>query len=262
MPEPRGTALITGGSVGIGLEIAKLFAADDHPVVLVARRQDRLDAAASEIEKKFGTRPLTIALDLANAASPPQLLESVNALGIEIEFLVNNAGFGLGGQFSETSIDRELEMIQLNVASLVHLTKLFMRPMIERGHGRIMNVASTAAFQPGPLMSIYYSTKAFVLSFSQAVDEEIRNSGVTLTCLCPGPVHTEFAATAGLHESRLFTQSSVAGAGSVARYGYNAMMKGKRIAIPGPFNKLMVQVERFLPRAFITRAARKVQENR
>ncbi len=262
MPPTRGTALITGGSVGIGFELAQLFAADGYDLILVARRQDRLESAAILIEGKYRIKPVTIALDLTDAASPQQLLDSVNALGIEIEFLVNNAGFGLGGQFSETSLDRELQMIQLNVTSLVHLTKLFMQPMIKRKHGRIMNVASTAAFQPGPLMSIYYATKAFVLSFSQAIDEELRNTGVSVTCLCPGPVHTEFAATAGLHETRLFTQASIAGAEDVARYGYRAMMKGKRIAIPGPLNKAMVQVERFLPRALITRVARKVQENR
>lgn len=261
-PSKLGTALITGGSAGIGCELARQFAAHGHDLVLLARRQERLEAVAGKIEGKYGVKVVTFAGDLTDPDCPQRLFDSLNADGINIDFLVNNAGFGLRGEFSETNLERELDMIQVNVTSLVHLTKLFMQPMLHRKAGRIMNVASIAAFQPGPLMSIYYSTKAFVLSFSQAIDEELRHTGVTVTCLCPGPVATEFAETAGLNETPLFTLASVPDAETVARYGYLAMMQGKRIAIPGAANKLIVQAERLLPRAFVTRAARKLQENR
>jgi short-subunit dehydrogenase len=254
--------MITGGSAGIGYQLATQFAAHGHDLVLVARQQDKLEAAAGKLEGKFGIRATTVASDLADSDSPQRLFDALISEGIEIDYLVNNAGFGLGGEFSETDIARELDMIQVNIASLVHLTKLFMQPMIKRREGRIMNVASTAAFQPGPLMSIYFATKAFVLSFSQAIDEELRDSGVTVTCLCPGATATEFAGTAGITNSRLFTQIGVADAEDIARYGYSAMMSGKRIAIPGLRNKLMVQVERITPRAVVTRLARKIQENR
>lgn len=261
-PSKFGTALITGGSAGIGCELAHQFAAHGHHLVLVARRQDRLEAIAGRIEGKYGVKVATLADDLTDADCPQRLFDSLNADGITIDYLVNNAGFGLGGEFSETSLERELDMIQVNVTALVHLTKLFMQPMLHRKMGRIMNVASTAAFQPGPLMSVYFATKAFVQSFSQAIDEELRNTGVTVTCLCPGPVATEFAEIAGLKETRMFTASVVADAEAVARYGYWAMMHGKRLAIPGMGNKLMVQAERLLPRALVTLAARKVQERR
>jgi short-subunit dehydrogenase len=259
---PRRTAMITGGSVGIGYGLAKQFAAHGRDLVLIARQRDRLEAAAGRLEGKFGVKVTTISSDLSEPDSPQRLFDALVSEGIDIDFLVNNAGFGLGGEFAETDIERELDMIQVNIAALVHLTKLFMQPMVKRGEGRIMNVASTAAFQPGPLMSIYFASKAFVLSFSQAIDEELRDTGVTVTCLCPGTTATEFAETAGISNSRLFTPITVADAEDVAQYGYWAMMKGKRLAIPGMRNKLMVQAERVIPRALVTFLARKVQENR
>ena len=258
----RLTALLTGGSAGIGYELARELAAHGHDLVLVARRQDRLEAAAGTLEGKYGVRVITIPSDLADPDSPQRIFDAVRAEGIQIDILVNNAGFGLGGEFADTDIDRELDMVQVNVSALVHLTKLFMQPMILRKSGRILNLGSTAAFQPGPLNSIYYATKAFVLSFSQAIDEELRKTGVTVTCLCPGPVETEFADVAGLNETRLFSLAAIANAEDVARFGYLQMMRGKRIAVFGPANKLMVQAQRFLPRALVTRVARKVQENR
>lgn len=258
----RRTAMITGGSAGIGYELAKQFGAHGHDLVIVARQRDKLEAAAGKLEGKFGVKVTTISSDLADPDSPQRLFDALTSEGIDVDFLVNNAGFGLGGDFSDTDIVRELDMIQVNIASLVHLTKLFIPAMIKRKEGRIMNVASIAGFQPGPLMSIYYATKAFVLSFSQAIDEELRNTGVTVTCLCPGATATNFADTAEISNSRLFTQIGVADAEDIARFGYSAMMKGKRIAIPGMRNKLMVQVERIAPRALVTSLARKIQENR
>ncbi len=258
----RKTALITGSSGGIGLELAHQFAAHGHDVILVARRRDALEAVAGTLEGKYAIRATVIPADLADPDAPQRLFDSVRNEGIEVDFLINNAGFGLGGKFADTDVNTELDMIQVNVSALVHLTKLFLQPMLKRKSGRIMNVASTAAFQPGPLMSVYYGTKAFVLSFSEAIDEELRNTGVTLTCLCPGATATKFAEVAGVSNSRLLTKVGVQKADDIARFGYAAMMRGERVAIAGLRNKIMIQSERFAPRALVTRIARLAQENR
>ncbi|MEO5588027.1 MAG: SDR family oxidoreductase [Gemmatimonadaceae bacterium] len=256
------TALITGGSVGIGLELAKQFAAHGHDLVLVARHLDPLEAAAGVIEGKYGVNVTVLAADLANADSPEKLFEELTDKGIRIEYLVNNAGFGLGGAFADTDLQTELDMVQVNISSLVHLTKLFVQPMVHRKSGKIMNVGSTAAFQAGPFMAIYYATKAFVLSFSEAIDEELRGTGVSVTCLCPGPTSTHFAERAALGDAALFNNSAVATAEDVGVYGYAAMMRGDRIAIQGLGNKVGRQVQRFLPRSLVTRVVRKIQESR
>lgn len=256
------TALVTGGSGGIGLELAKELARNGHSVVLVARKRDPLEAAAGHIEGKFGVKATVFATDLADPGAPARIHEGMLDQGIEIGILVNNAGFGIGGAFIDTDTDRELDMIQVNITSVIHLTKLFLPQMVKRKRGRVMNVASTAAFQPGPLMSVYYATKAFVLSFSEAIAEELRNSGVTVTALCPGPTDTGFAAEANVGRSRLLHFSPVALPEDVARYGYRSMMKGERIAIPALRDKLMIQAERIAPRRLITRLSRKLQESR
>ena len=256
------TALITGASVGIGLELAKQFAAHGHDLILVARNRDALEAAAGTLEGRHGIRATVIQSDLADPNSPQRLFEAVMAEGLRVDILVNNAGFGLGGEFAETDIDRELDMIQVNIAALTYLTKLFMQPMVLRRSGRILNVGSTAGFQPGPLMSVYYASKAYVLSFSQALHEELRDTGVTVTCLCPGSTATEFAERAGISNSRLFTLTGVASAADVASYGYAATMRGERIALPGLKNKAHIQALRLLPRSLVTTLARKVQESR
>jgi short-subunit dehydrogenase len=258
----RTTALITGGSTGIGLDLAREFASHGHDLVVVARQRDRLDQAAGALEGKYGVKVTAIPSDLSIDGSPQRLYDAVIGEGIRIDYLVNNAGFGLGGEFADTDLDRELDMIQLNIAAVVHMTKLFMQPMLRRKKGRIMNVGSTAGFQPGPLMSVYYASKAFVLSFSEAIAEELRDSGVTVTCLCPGPTETEFAHVAGIKQTRLFTQMGVKDSAEVARFGYRAMMKGERVAIPGVRNKMLVQVERATPRRLVTTIVRKIQEKR
>ena len=255
-------ALITGGSTGIGYELARCFAAHGHDVVLVARHSDALEAAAGKIEGKYGVKAHTMTFDLADPDSPQKLFDAVNAEGLSIDYLVNNAGFGLGGEFIDTDLQTELDMIQVNATAVIHLTKLFLPAMVKRKEGRIMNVASTAAFYPGPHASIYYATKAFVLSFSEAVAEELRNSRVSITALCPGPTHTNFAERSGTGETRLFKDSVIATAEEVAQYGYAAMMNGKRVAIPGFGNKFLMQAERLAPRRFVTFMTRKIQENR
>lgn len=255
-------ALVTGASSGIGLALSRELAANGHDVVLTARNRDALEAAAGAIEGKYRVRADVIALDLRSADAAEQLYQTTNDQKLEIGILVNNAGFGLGGEFLETDLQREVEMIQVNVTAVTQLTKLFAAGMVRRRRGRVMNVASTAAFQPGPLHAVYYATKAYVLSFSQAVAEELRNTGVTVTALCPGATATAFAETAELSNSRLFTRLAVDDAESVAAYGYKAMMRGERIAIPRLRDKIMVQAERLAPRALVTRMVRQVQENR
>jgi short-subunit dehydrogenase len=255
-------ALITGASRGIGFELAKECARNGHDVVLVARRQDALEAAAGMIEGKYDVRATVIPADLGDPDAPPELYAATLAQGIPVGILINNAGFGLGGEFLETNLQREIEMIQVNVVAVTQLTKLFAPAMVKQRSGHIMNVASTASFQPGPLMSVYYATKAYVLSFSEAIAEEMRKTGVTVTALCPGATATDFADTAEVSNTRLFQKLGVASADVVARAGYRAMMRGQRVAIPGWRDKLMIQSERIAPRRLVTTIARMVQEAR
>jgi short-subunit dehydrogenase len=258
----RQTALVTGGSGGIGLEIAKVLARKGFDLVLVARNRDSLEAAAGQIEGKFDVKAHVFAADLRRREAPEEIFDFLRNDSIPIQILVNNAGFGLGGEFSETELTRELEMIQVNIAALTHLTKLFLPGMIRAKTGHVMNLASTAAFQPGPLMAVYYATKAYVLSFSEALAEELRNTGVTVTALCPGPTRSDFATVAHVGESRLFSMFGVADAADVAEYGVRAMMQGQRVAIPGLRNKIVAQANRFSPRALTAKVARIAQESR
>jgi short-subunit dehydrogenase len=258
----RRTALVTGGSGGIGLEIAKVLARNEFDLVLVARKRDALEAAAGQLEGKYAVRAHVFAADLRRPDAPRAIFDFLHNENIPIEVLVNNAGFGVAGEFADTKLERELDMIQVNISALTHLTKLFLPAAIKRGSGRVLNVASTAAFQPGPLMAVYYATKAYVLSFSEALAEELRHSGVTVTALCPGPTRTDFAASAKVGNSRLFTTFGVADAAGVAEYGYAAMMHGRRVAIPGIKNKIIAQANRFSPRTVTTKVSRMLQETR
>src|SRR4051812_3624413 len=218
----RQTALVTGGSGGIGLELAKVLARNDFDLVLVARKRDTLEAAAGQLEGKFDIKAHVFAADLRIPEAPQTIFDFLLNENIAVDALVNNAGFGLGGEFAETELQSELDMIQVNISALTHLTKLFVPTMIKRRSGRVLNVSSTAAFQPGPLMAVYYATKAYVLSFSEALAEELRNTGVTVTALCPGPTDTDFAEVAHVTNSPLFTVG-IADAGDVAKYGFDAM---------------------------------------
>jgi len=253
------TALITGASSGIGLDLAHLFAADGHDLILVARSEDKLRELARELEEKHRISARVIPADLEERDAPQRLFASVHT---PVDVLVNNAGFGVNGKFAETDLEKELGMIQVNITALTHLTKLFLRPMVERGRGRILNVASTAAFQPGPLMAVYYASKAYVLSFSEAIAEELRGTGVTVTALCPGPTATGFAAAAHMTNSRLFKMKKPMTSMDVAKAGYKAMQRGKRIVITGAMNKMLAQSVRISPRALVTKVTRTLQENR
>ena len=253
-------ALITGASSGIGLELAKLFARDGHDVVLVARSAEKLKQLAGELGSAHGVRATVISADLADPGAPEEIFRTLRAADVELDVLVNNAGFGVTGPFLATDAAAELRMIQVNVAALTHLTKLFLPAMLGRGAGRILNVASTAGFQPGPFMAVYYATKAYVISFSGALAEELRGTGVTVTCLCPGPTHTGFQAAAHMDNVRIFKLPFVMDGASVARAGYDGLLKGKRMVIPGLVNKLTPVTARFSPRSMVTRVVRLLNE--
>jgi uncharacterized protein len=256
------TALITGASSGIGLDLAHLFARDGHDVVLVARTESKLQEVARDLEKHHKVTAHVIAADLSRPDAAQALFEETRARRLQIDVLVNNAGFGQGGKFVETDLTKELDMIEVNVSAVVHLTKLFLGGMVARRSGRILNLASTAAFQPGPLMAVYYATKAFVLSFSEAIAEELKDSGVTVTALCPGPTYTAFADKADVENTGLFKVMRPMTSMDVAQIGYRAMRRGKRVAIAGLRNKLTAQSVRVSPRFVVTKVVRALQEKR
>jgi short-subunit dehydrogenase len=245
-------ALITGGSVGIGAALAAVFAEHGHDLILVSRKLDKLEARGRAIRDKFGVDVVCLPEDLSDPQGPRRLHQAVTARGLDVHYLVNNAGVGLYGKFAGTDLDAELKMIQLNLTSVVELTKRFLPAMIARRSGRVLNVASTAAFVPGPWMSIYYASKAFVLSFSEAIDYELKPHGITVTTLCPGPTESEFKVRAGSQRSRLF-EAFVMDAASVARVGYDGMMNGKLVAIPGLRNKMVPVAARLTPRSMVAK---------
>jgi uncharacterized protein len=256
-----GTALITGASSGIGLELAKLFARDGYDLVLVARRREKLATLGEELGRRHGIRSRAIAADLADPAAPAEVVRQLAAVPVAVDVLVNNAGFGELGPFANIDLETERRMIQVNITALTDLTKLLLPAMLERRRGRILNVASTAGFAPGPLMAVYYATKAYVISLSEALAEELRGSGVSVTVLCPGPTLTEFQAVAHMETTRLFRlPGMVMDAGAVARAGYAGLMRGKRLVVPGLLNKVLPLVIRFSPRSVVVRVARLFQE--
>ncbi len=259
IPRDRLTALITGASTGIGYDLARLMA-PDFDLILVARSRDRLENLRHELQAKYRTQIHNMPADLSRPEAPEGLFAEIARRGLQVDALINNAGFGVYGRFSETSLHDELQMVQLNLTALTYLTKLALPGMLERRHGRIMNVASTAGFQPGPLMAVYYATKAYVISFSEAIANELKGTGVTVTCLCPGPTETEFASRAHLERTRLFKLGGMTSE-SVARIGLRAMLRGRTLVIPGVKNKLLAQSTRFAPRKVVTAIARKIQES-
>jgi len=256
---PASTALITGASGGIGYEFAKLFARDRHNLVLVARSADKLAQVAAELQAP-GVTVKTIALDLGAPPAPKFLFDQLQREETVIDILINNAGFGAFGEFAKMPEEEIFGQIQLNITALTELTHLFLPPMLARRNGRIMNVASTAGFQPGPLMAVYYATKAYVISFSEAIANEVRDSGVTVTCFCPGPTHTGFATRAGNDKSRLFKQAGAMRAEKVALDGYRAVMESRTLAISGAHNWLLAESTRITPRKLVTAVSRWLSE--
>jgi uncharacterized protein len=247
------TVLITGASSGIGLELARVFARERYDLVLVARNQKRLEEIAQELKS---VRVQVLAKDLSRPEAPHVIFAAVP----RIDVLVNNAGFGVYGKFIETPLEDELNMLQVNMAALVALTKLYLPGMVAAGSGKVMNVASTAAFQAGPLMAVYYATKAFVLSFSEAIANELKGTGVTVTALCPGPTATGFQERGKMEDSGLVKGKKIMDARTVAEIGYRGLMAGQTIVITGFKNLALAFGVRFVPRAMAAQIARRLQE--
>jgi short-subunit dehydrogenase len=255
------TALVTGASGGIGEELAKLLASKGADLVLVARSGDKLQRLAESLTASHNVRVHCLALDLSTASAPAQVESFLESNKLSIDYLLNNAGFGTFGPFVESDLTGELGQIQLNVVTLTHLTRLLLPGMVKRGKGRILNVASTAAFQPGPMMAVYYATKAYVLSFSEALANELKGTGVTSTCLCPGPTSTGFNQRAKLGTGGMLSKKSVMmDAATVARRGYDGMMKGRRLVIPGVLNKMLAHSTRMGTRGLSASIVRRIMD--
>ena len=253
-----GRALVTGASGGIGLEITRLLAADGYDLFLVARDGGKLEMLCAELGSSCDVKAEYLALDLSDPSAADELVKTCP----DVDVLVNNAGFGDYGPFSECDWSKQERMINLNDLTLAKLTRTYLPGMISKKSGRILNVASVAAFQPGPLMSVYYASKAFVLSFTESLAEELRGTGVTVTALCPGPVNTGFSAAANAGDVSLFKESSGADAKAVAAYGYRSMMKGKVVAVHGLLFKAGLFFERILPRCAVRRILHGIQGKR
>ncbi len=255
----RSNVLVTGASSGIGADLARVFAREGYDLVLVARSRDRLDALARELQDAHGATARVVPIDLSVAGAARAVRERVAREGVEIDVLVNDAGFGVRGPFVDLDPARQMEMIQVNLVALTELTRLFVPDMVQRHAGRILNVASTAAFQPGPLMAVYFATKAYVLSFSEALAEELRGSGVTVTCVAPGATETGFGEIAGVSATRLFRSGTMSS--SAAEAAYAAANKGTTLAVPGCRNRILSASVRFLPISTAARVARRLMEN-
>jgi hypothetical protein len=259
MTTNRKTVLITGASSGIGYELAKVFARDGYNLVIVARSEGKLTELAGQLQREQDITVKVMAKDLSDPAAPEEIYRELQQAEIPIEVLVNNAGFASYGLFTEIDLTTELNMIQVNVTALTHLTKLFGREMVKRKSGKVLNVASTAAFQPGPLMAVYYATKAYVLHFSEAIANEMEDFGVTVTALCPGPTESGFQERAEMEDSRL-VQRGLMDAKTVAEQGYQALMDGKAVLVPGFPNQMGAFMTRFVPRGAVAGIVRKMQE--
>ena len=253
------TALVTGASGGIGLELARVLAREGHDLWLVARSAPKLEALRKELSAAYPVSVQVLVRDLAEPSCAGEVFEELRKKGVSVDVLVNNAGIGFFGAFAETPLSEHERLINLNILSLTQLTRLFLGPMLEKKSGKILNVASTAAFQPGPLLAAYYASKAYVLHLSEALAEELRGSGVTVTTLYPGPTATDFQERARMGGSKLFKRA-VMDAKTVAEAGYRGLSSGKTLVIPGFSNKLLALSSRFAPRFLVPRVVRMIQE--
>jgi uncharacterized protein len=249
------TVLVTGASSGIGRELARCFAGEGCKLILVARKRDLLNSLAEDLHRAYKTHAEVLPADLAEPAAPARLYAHLETAGTKVDVLVNNAGIGSKGRFAELPLARQLEMLQVNLTALTHLTRLFLPGMLARRRGGVLNVASTASFQPGPGMAVYYASKAYVLSFSEAVAEEVAGSGVQVTVLCPGPTATNFFGAAGSKPSRFFDKVAMS-AEAVARIGHKAFRRGRVVSIAGASNRVMAFSTRLAPRAVARKVAK------
>ncbi len=252
------TVLITGATGGIGYELTQIFAKNNFNLVIVARNNQNLTHMSVKLKTEFNVNVKSIALDLSFPSSPQLLFDELKSENIKIDILINNAGYANFGHFLDIGTDQDLNMLQLNIITLTHLTKLFLPHMIQQNYGKIMNVASVAAFMPGPLMTCYYASKAYVLSFSEGLAVELKNTGVTVTALCPGLTDTGFQARANLQKSKLNNYRNMT-AQKVAEIGYTGLMKGKTIIITGLSNQLSIASLRLMPRSLIANLVYKFQ---
>lgn len=255
---PSKVALVTGAASGLGYELALLLAKDQYQLVLIDVDAKKLQAAKLEIEKKYAVTVTTFTKDLSIPGVAQEIFDEIKDIPVDV--LINNAGFGVFGTFNNTDWERELQMLQLHIITTTHLTKLVLHGMVARGSGKILNMSSLAAFQPGPLMSLYYASKAYILSFSEAIANELKGTGVTVTALCPGQTNTCFQEVVSEGHSENKIHFNVGSAEEVALYGYQAMLKGKTVAIPGTINKFLSKLPRFISRNTATAIVRKIQE--
>lgn len=258
----RKTALITGATSGIGLELAKLFARDGYNLILVARHDDSLRGVATDVEQQFGNKVITLAKDLMNTNAPEEIYQEIKQQGLTVDVLVNNAGMGEYGKFAtETDLQKELSIIQLNATSLVHLTKLFLKEMVDRNEGKILMLASVASAIPNPLMAVYGATKSFIYSFSEALSNELKDTSVSVTALMPGATDTDFFNKAGAQNARV-TNSDLADPARVAKDGYDALMQGKDKVVSGFKNKMQVAMSHVLPDTVVSETMRKMMNEK
>ncbi len=256
----QGYALITGASEGMGREFAGLFARDGYPLILVARNKARLETLAAELKAAGSADIRTVPLDLSRPAAAEELKAVIDAQKLEVAVLVNNAGAGVHGFFKDADLKTTEDMLRLNMTTLTHLTRLFLPAMVQKSCGKILNVASTAAFQPGPLMACYFASKAYVLSFTEALADELSGTGVTVTAFCPGPVKTLFQERSGTADIR--ENAFAMDAAKAAAAAYRGLMRGKTLVVPGAMNKLLAFLVRLAPRRLVIRATRFLEEKR
>jgi len=252
-------ALVTGASSGIGYELAKLFAQDGKDIVVVARSQDRLEKLKTEIESKHGTKVIALVKDLSKPDAPQEIFSELEKKNINVDVLVNNAGFSVYGKFAGTDWGQEAEMLQVNITSLTQLTKLFLKKMLENKSGKIMNVASGGAFAPVPLFSVYAATKAYVLHFSEALANEVAGTGVSVTCLCPGVTRSRFYERANAEDIRM-AKGRMMDSARAARIGFAALKKGRVVTVAGISTSLICFAPRFAPRSLVTKISRSFTE--
>ncbi len=254
------TVLLTGGTSGIGYELGKIFSKNGYDIIIVSRNGNALKKTADALSSQYANSVRWLATDLSQTSSTREIFEKMQKENIAIDVLVNNAGIGFYGDFAEVDIEKHLRLLQLNVVALTMLTRLFLPAMTKRNQGKILNIASTAAFQPGPHMAVYYASKAYVLSFSEGLASELAHTGVTVTALCPGPTKTGFENESGLNRSKVFTRLSPMSAERVANAGYQALMQGKPLVIPGFRNALLAFGNRIVPRKFASQVSKYMLE--
>ena len=260
MPNTENFVLITGATSGIGLELAKLFAKDGHNLVIVARSENELRETSTDLQQQFGVQVVPISRDLMEPNAAFELYEDVNSQGLAVDILVNNAGQGQYGEFVETDLNREIDIIQLNITSVVVLTKLFLKDMVARNTGKILNVTSIAGKLPGPLQAVYHGTKAFAHSLSEAIRNELKDTGVTVTSLLPGPTDTDFFNKADMQEAKNVQEGSLSDPADVAKDGYEALMKGDDMVVSGFKNKVQVALSNVTPDSMVAGMVHKQQE--